>query len=268
MNRSTLVFEAITNSAPVTLPMNFALTVSEFLVQKGSTFTQVGNMSAQVQIEDGGVFNHQGGSLVAPTLNIGFFGTPGSFNQSGGGLSVGSLGPMGVGVKGGGTVIQTGGSVTSRAGVTLGGFSSFANRGFYHISGGTLTACTGTQTSDTGVLLVGAQDGGAATFIQSGGVVVAKDLIISENAVTNASMTVSGGSLLVAGQTINHGALTLSGGSTMFNRIDGSGVMNVAGNASVTLLQIRQQALSIGGNAVYDRPVRRDIQEDAPRSRA
>src|SRR5262245_50187892 len=157
---------------------------------------------------------------------------------------------MTVGVKGDGTCIQTGGSVTSRAGVTVGGTLGDGYRGFYHISGGALTACTGTQSFDTGLLLVGAQDGGTGTFIQSGGVVTTKDLTINENAAVDASMTVSGGSLLVVGHTINHGALTLSGGSISMTRIDGSGVMAVNGTASLTMLQIRQQSLSLGGDAV------------------
>lgn len=203
---------------------SFTLKAGQSVASKGQDIGLFGN----------GIVNQTGGSNTD-----GYFftlgsatGSNGSYNQSGGSLSVSTLV---VGRDGTGSYNQSGGTVTSASQVSIGGMPGLGGgtgTGTYTLSGGTLTANsvyngagTSTFNYNGGTLQVaGGFDvdklniGVSASF--------SRDAVVG-NALVNLGNLTVGGLLTVGGSLDNSGVMTLAGGT-----LTGAGAL--ANNALMT----------------------------------
>lgn len=144
-------------------------------------------------------------------VEVGALVSAGTFEQSGGGVQVGSL--------------------------TIG--SRLDSFGTFNMSAGTLTA---------NWLQVGRDGVAAGTFLQSGGSISAVSANLNGLvSIAGGSLQTSFFGA-PAGPITNHGIIRQTGGATNFGNIDGAGKIEVSGNGSMTSGRVRQSAVHLAGN--------------------
>lgn len=206
------------------------------------TFSQT-NGALRVGVEqvdgDNTIFNQINGDHTASVLLIGVRNN-GVFNLSDGTLTVNGDSPnyLGFGESIGyfgstGVFNQTGGTHIVKANSLLIGFGQVAS-GTYNLSGGSLTTPI-TQIAD----------GGTALFKQTGGSHTTGSLILGTSPSAHASYLLSDG-VLNAAQSTNNGAISQSGGTASLGPVDGTGTLTVTGG-TLAAIHLRQAAISLDG---------------------
>jgi hypothetical protein len=213
----------------------------------------LGGRLPDINVGGGATWQHFAAQLQGDELNVG------SGYGGGGTYSIGATVTFGtntagvnfnninVGPLSDGTFVQLVGPVVA-GGVTVGGSGGPGRgtppppgqRGYYIMSGGTLTAAG---------LVVGAKDALFGQFSQSGGSVNLGELIVNVNSTSTGIVNLSGGTFQAVSDSINNGTIAQSGGVMSINaNLDGAGTVSVNGTGSFTVARLRQDAVMIGGN--------------------
>ncbi len=234
----------------VILAPGLALAQQNLYVPPNSPYNFPGNAiwdNEYIGFQGTGVLNQGNYSnTVHYNLTVGVnSGNHGTYNLSGGTLSVGgSGGDEIIGASGSGLFAQTGGTNSIAAGRTLSIGDATGGDGTYTLSG-SYSILTGT------VEYVG--NSGTGAFNQSNGTSTMTNVTLGNNAGSNGTYTLSGGSLAVsagsAGST-NHEYIGNSG-SGSFTQTGGTHTVGLTGNSNAHSGTL-SMAVSAGSSGTYD----------------
>ncbi|HWP40683.1 MAG TPA: hypothetical protein VNL70_07130 [Tepidisphaeraceae bacterium] len=249
----------VTNRSSLNIPSSQTIFTDADYTQIGGTVTQAGFVGGAapgglsssvptVNMGGGATWIQTAGRLQGSSLLVGS-GNNGAATYSISGSGSANFGGVGVGALSDGSINQSGGLVQATA-LTLGGFAGLVRgapvqgqgqRGYYQLSGGTLSV---------GGLTLAPQDALLGMFVQTGGVAQIGQLQSNLAAASSGIISISGGTFGVASNSISSGSIIQTGGTVRFNDfLDGAGTISVSGNGSFTAERIRHNALLIGGDA-------------------
>jgi len=249
----------VTNRSSLNIPASQTIFTDADYTQIGGTVTHSGFVGGQapgglsssfaaVNMGGGATWIQTAGRLQGSSLLVGS-GNNGPATYSLGGSGSANFGGIGVGALSDGSINQSGGLVQASA-LTLGGFAGLVRgapvqgqgqRGYYQLSGGTLSV---------GGLTLAPQDALLGMFVQSGGLAQIGQLQSNLAGASSGIINISGGTFGVASNSINTGTIIQTGGTVRFiDFLDGAGTISVSGSGSFTAERIRQNTLLIGADA-------------------
>jgi hypothetical protein len=218
--------------------------LSIFRIGGNGTWNQIGNGSTK------GLDLYVGGPDLIGSSRTGI-GQAGTFTMnSTGSLHLGS--GLVIGVLGDGSMLQSSGLVQvggvgigSAVGLIRGAAPTYPpQRGYYGITGGTLTASG---------MVIAATDALGGTFNQSGGNVSLGYFTSNADSTSSGVINITGGLFAAAADTsTNNGSFTVSGGRAVLTsqNLNGSGSVTVNGTGSMSVGRLRQNSVVIGGSGL------------------